>query len=52
MNRAKKYQNNPFLKILALEEIIPDKGDNGKTFDPAIWGVAESKAEKGTANVI
>jgi|GEM_PF-5261034 hypothetical protein len=23
-----------------------------KTFDPAIWGVAEGKTEKGTANVI
>jgi len=40
------------LKNSGFEETIPDQGDNGKTFDPAIWGVAEGKTEKGTANVI
>jgi len=40
------------LKNTGFEEVIPDKGDNGKTFDPAIWDVVEGKTEKGTANVI
>jgi hypothetical protein len=34
------------LKNSGFEEAIPDQGDNGKTFDPAIWDVAEGKTEK------
>jgi hypothetical protein len=51
---AKGNANNQFLllKNISFEEIIPDKGDNGKTFDPDKWGVCEGKTEKGTANVI
>jgi hypothetical protein len=45
-------EKEAILKNTGFEEAILDKGDNGKTFDPAIWGVNEGKTEKGTDNVI
>jgi hypothetical protein len=48
---SKEISKQSLLKNTSFEEIIPEKGDNGETFDPTIWGVTEGKTEKGTDNV-
>jgi len=44
-----KRIGSSLLKNVGFEENIPDKGG---TFDPAVWGVAEGKAVKGTAKIV
>ena len=55
-NKSNQERSKENLRLLlknsGFEDAIPDQGDNGKTFDPAIWIVAKGKTEKGTANVI
>jgi hypothetical protein len=50
--QSKEISKSSLLKNTSFEEAIPDQGDGGKTFDPAIWSIAEGKTEKGTDNLI